>query len=343
MHGVAPKAVALEVAPAKFLAASLIDSDVLVHVGLPKTGTTWLQEHLFANPQLGFWGPDQNEPTAKQQTKSFGRLLYLDRHKRLMGEDDFDADAIRKQLAPIGVPDGLVPVVSNERLSGHPLSNAFDRAMLARRVKAVFPQVRIFLCIREQRAMILSSYFQYLKYGGWQSLNGFLHPPSDGRLPALQLDVWNYERMLRLYHAIFGPERVLVLPYEMFVRDPADYIGRICDFAGARTPERLPFETRSNPRRAHVASYYLRWLTCINRSTSANGYFPHPLGRKTGKFIDRSIKVAVGAMTPASWEKRLENDFKARIESAVGERYRESNERLAALTGLDLKSYGYRV
>lgn len=344
MHGVAPAMLASEVLAANFAApASLIDSEVLVHVGLPKTGTTWLQDHVFANPKLGFWGPAQDEDTPKQQTKSFGRLLYLDASKRLIAEDDFDASAIREQLEGVTVPDGLVPVVSNERLSGHALSNAFDRAVLARRIKDVFPQARIFVTIREQRSMMLSSYFQYLKYGGWRSLDGFLNPPCDGRLPALQLDVWNYDRLAQLYYSLFGRERVLILPYEMFVRDPAGYVGRICDFAGVGMAEKLPYATKSNPRRSHVASYYLRWLTCINRSTSANGYFPHPFGRRAGKAIDRSVKIAAGAMTPASWEKKLENDFKVRIESVIGDRYRASNRRLVALTGLDLGSYGYQV
>lgn len=321
----------------------LTDAEVLVHVGLPKTGTTWLQDHLFANARLGFWGPAQHEGTPKQQSKAFGRLLYLDAQKRLMGEDDFDAAAIQNQLSQVTVPDGLVPVVSNERLSGHVLSNAFDRAMLARRIKDVFPRARIFLTIREQRSMILSSYFQYLKYGGWRSLDGFLDPPCDGRQPALRLDVWNYERLAQLYFSQFGRECVLILPYEMFVRDPAEYVGRICDFTGVERAQGLPYATRSNPRRAHIASYYFRWLTCINRSTSANGYFPRPFGRHVGKAIDRSVKVAVGAITPASWEQKLENDFKARIETVVADRYRAANWRLAALTGLDLEGYGYQV
>ncbi|MBL8906618.1 MAG: sulfotransferase [Rhizobiales bacterium] len=344
MHGVAPGALASDVSPEQSLErTSLIDSDVLVHVGLPKTGTTWLQDHVFANRALGFWGPAQHEDTPKQQTKSFGRLLYLDASKRLIAEDDFDAEAVRDQLKGIMVPEGLVPVVSNERLSGHVLSNAFDRPMLARRIRAVFPQARIFLTIREQQSMILSSYFQYLKYGGWRSLEGFLNPPCDGRLPALQLDVWNYDRLAQLYYTLFGRGRVLILPYEMFVRDPSGYVGRICEFAGVGKAEKLPYEFKSNPRRAHVASYYLRWLTCINRSTSANGHFPQPFGRRVGKAIDRSVKSAVGAITPPSWEKKLENDFKARIETMVGDRYRASNRRLVALTGLELGSYGYQV
>jgi hypothetical protein len=322
---------------------ALIDAPVLVHAGLPKTATTWLQEHLFSHPELGFWPPALNETSRKQRTKSFGRLFYFDDGERLIGENDFDVQALRAKLAAADVPDGLVPVISNERLAGHPLSNAFDRAMIARRIDAVLPKARVLVVIREQRSMILSSYVQYLKYGGWRSLDGYIAPPSDGRMPVLQLDVWNYERLATLYHGIFGAERVLILPYEMFIREPQAYVARICRFAGAPVPTALPFNVTENRRRSLVASYYLRWLTCINRSTSANGHFPHLLGKTAGKAIDRGIKIAVASLTPRSWDTRLENDLKQRIENAVGPRYEESNRRLASLIGFDLGAYGYRV
>jgi len=322
---------------------SLVDSDVLVHVGLPKTGTTWLQEHLFANTERGFWGPARHEPDPKQQTKAFGRLLYQDAQKRLMAEDDFDPEAVRNILASIVVPEGLFPVISNERLSGHAYSNAFDRSMLAQRIKGVFPNAFLFLAIREQRSMILSSYLQYLKYGGWHSLEGFLAPPSDGRQPALQLGLWNYERLVRFYHSLFGRDRVLVLPYELFVQDPHHYVATICAFVGIPTPEDLPYNIKANPRRSHIASYYLRWLTCINRSSSANGYFPQLFGRRAGKLIDRSIKTAVTAVMPSVWEKALGKRLESQIELFVGDRYAESNRRLGSLIDMDMGAYGYRT
>jgi len=322
---------------------TLTDTAILVHAGLPKTATTWLQEHLFSHPELGFWPPALGEASRKQRTKSFGRLFYFDDHERLIGENDFDVQALRAKLSAVDVPDGLVPVISNERLAGHPLSNAFDRATIARRIDAVFPKARVLVVIREQRSMILSSYIQYLKYGGWRSLDGFVAPPSDGRLPVLQLDVWNYDRLCTLYHGIFGAERVLILPYEMLVREPKAYVARICNFAGAPMPTALPFNVTENRRRSLFASYYLRWFTCINRSTSANGHFPHLFGKTGGKIIDRGIKIAVASVTPRSWDTRLENDLKLRIEKAVGSHYEDSNRRLASLTGLDLGAYGYRV
>ena len=160
---------------------SLVHSEVLVHVGLSKTGTTWLQDHLFGNEAV-FYGAAQHETNLKQRSKEYGRLLYLCQSKRLIDEDSFDASLIRQKLAHVVVPEGAVPVISNERLSSHVLSGAHDRKMLAQRIKEVFPRTPFFfVCIREQHSMILSSYMQYLRYGGWHSLKKFLSPPSDGR------------------------------------------------------------------------------------------------------------------------------------------------------------------
>lgn len=316
---------------------------VLVHVGLPKTATTWLQEHLFPQERLGFWAPAREEKTGKQRLKRYARPFYLDDAGRLISEASFDAEALKAKLAQVEVPDGLLPVISNERLAGHVLSNAFDRETLARRIKAVLPEARVFVTFREQNAMILSSYMQYLKYGGWRSLEGFLSPPSDARTPTLDLQVWNYERLIRLYHEVFGPERTLALPYEMFACSPEEYIARICRFAGVPVASGLPTVKRENARRPHVTSYYLRWLTCINRSTSANAFFPRPFGAVAGKLLDRGTKIGLGMLVPRAWDDSLRNALAREIEARVGDTFRASNRRAAALTGLDLAGYGYKI
>jgi sulfotransferase family protein len=322
---------------------TLAEAEVLVHTGLPKTATTWLQEHLFSHPELGFWPPAQQEVTRKQQVKSFGRLFYMDAGERLIADEDFDMAALKAKFGAISVPEGLVPVISNERLAGHPLSNAFDCAIIARRIAQALPRARILAVIREQRSMILSSYIQYLKYGGWRSLDGFMFPPSDARLPVLQFEVWNYDRLAKTYYDQFGADRVLILPYEMFAVDPAAYVKRICNFAEVAEPSGLPFGKMENPRRSHIASYYLRWLTCINRSTSANAFFPRPFGALLGKAIDRSIKIAVGAAIPTAWDRNFRQKLENRIEAAVGNRYDASNGRLAEMIGIDLSRFGYRL
>jgi hypothetical protein len=39
----------------------LIDSELLVHIGLHKTASSWLQQRLFSLPDRGFYGPAEAE------------------------------------------------------------------------------------------------------------------------------------------------------------------------------------------------------------------------------------------------------------------------------------------
>ncbi|MBI3672217.1 MAG: sulfotransferase [Rhizobiales bacterium] len=249
--------------------------------------------------------------------------------------------AIRAAIEPIAVPAGLVPVISNERLVGHALSAGIDRAAIARRLHAVFPEARVLLVIREQRAMLLSSYIQYLGYGGWYGIDRFLAAPSDLRAPTIDLRHWQYDRAIALYQEVFGADRVLVLPFEMFVRDNAAYVAAICRFMNATTPADLPAGRVENVSRPYVSSYCLRWLTCINRSSSANAFFPQFLSAGAGKLLDRGVKHAVDLLMPQAFERRLKRTLTEKIARRVEGLYAESNRRAALLSRLDLASYGY--
>ncbi len=218
---------------------ALIDSDLLVHIGLHKTATSWLQENLFTRTELGFYGPAESKKR-RALVKNVGHFLVADESEHLINEWEFDAGAVRASLANLEAREGIWPVVSYERLSGHPLSNGFDRQMICHRIKAVFPKARILICIREQGAIILSNYMQYLRNGGWNTPEAFLNHRPDGRQPTTTLKFWEYHTLVSMYYNVFGRNSVLVLPYELFAREPHSYIRQISDFVGLPTPNDLP-------------------------------------------------------------------------------------------------------
>jgi hypothetical protein len=320
----------------------LVDSDPLLHVGLHKTGTTWLQRHLFADPTHGFFAPAQGEARDTQRSKAAASVLIADGAGNLISENGFDADAARAELARIGVPQGLRAVVSSERLGGHPFSNGFDRTILCRRLRAVFGAARILIVIRAQESMLLSNYMQYLKFGGWHGIDRYLQPRCDGRQPALSLDFWRYDRLIGLYRSEFGAERVLALPYELLAREPQEFARRICSFAGVAVPADLPFARTENPRRSHFVAHHLRCLTAWHTPSSANGYFPSPFGRRLRK-ADRVARRALASLVPAPLEARCRLALEARVRAVVGDYFRESNRQTQALVGFDLERLGYLV
>ncbi|MFO1131221.1 MAG: sulfotransferase [Hyphomicrobiales bacterium] len=317
----------------------------LIHIGLHKTGTSWLQVYLFANPGSGFWNAAPATVTKRKSRAKFGSyFFYRAPDGNVLHEDGFDAAATRAALGVERVPEGQCLVVSNERLSGHPMSNGIDRSWICERLHQTLPQARVVMVVREQRAMILSSYMQYLKYGGPRSIEGFLAPENDARSPALDLGYWDYDRLALTYIRRFGRENLLVLPFEMLRQDPQGFVARICGFAGVAPPQQpLPGTHRENASQNYVTCTALRLLSPLIRSSRGNGFAPSLLGRRVGQAVHLGLQKHLGLLVPRALNERAKRRLFARVEATVGTAYQASNRRLEELTGLDLRRYGYAL
>jgi hypothetical protein len=166
------------------------DRALLAHVGYHKTGTTWLQREVFANPGLGFRVALDKEEVL--------RLLIEPRAV------SFDAAGCRAAIAAaLDSKEARqeVPVISSEELCGSPHSGAVLEKELADRLAATVPGARILIVIREQRAMLASAYKQFVRAGGTLSLDTFLSPASLGD-PRTGLPDWRhyrYDGLIRCY------------------------------------------------------------------------------------------------------------------------------------------------
>jgi hypothetical protein len=319
----------------------LTQSPVLVHVGLARTGTTWLQKHVFANSPHLFTPADPSLPPM-ERAKQLGRRLCKDGEERVVSELDFDIAAFRRECDAILVPAGQRAVISSERLSGSVLSGGFDRAIISRRIKSVFPEARILLVIREQRALLMSMYIQYLKHGGWHTIRNFVDPPSDGRLPCFAPSYLMYDRLISLYQETFGKANVLVLPYELFATAIQDYVGAICGFVGIPELPAFPFNKVENARRRNVSSYALKRIAYRFRSSSANGFAPSVLPKRVRAGTLQGMRALIDLVVPQTLEKRFSERLRSELDRALPPGfYAESNHRAAELTALPLARYGY--
>jgi Sulfotransferase family len=311
----------------------------LIHIGYHKTGSSWLQRFVFAGKAgAGF------TRFSKGRDGPINTLIVSPNAL------DFDAQAARTEFSELirGADErGLSPVVSSERLSGHPFTGGYDSKDLAERLAAVFPDGRVLIVIREQREAVLSTYRQYVKAGGPWSLRQFLDPPVDTRTRIRLFDPshFAYHRLIETYQRLYGAERVLVLPYELLRSEPGRFVTSIAQFAGPALPEgfveSLPVDVRPNLASSTAAT---RSKRIVNRLVARSDLNPAPviaaprlesLARRRIDFVDRLI--------PSFISSRLERRDREAVDRAVSDRFEDSNRATSELCRLDLAGYGYSV
>lgn len=178
----------------------------LIHVGYPKAGSTFLQRWFETHPHLAY---------AK------GGIAGYSSAYQLVTE------------AGAGTRSARYGVTSSESLSiprpdlGLGQGEQADRAeaKVCRILASLFPNANILIVTRGFRAMILSSYSQYVRTGGANPLDRMVEACGSEQ-------PWQYDRLIGRCRESFGDDRVLVLPYELLRDHPEGFFGRIEAFLG---------------------------------------------------------------------------------------------------------------
>jgi Sulfotransferase family len=314
---------------------------VLVHIGYHKTGTSWLQHFVFEDPVSGYGSVGHQSPTHPVRRLVAEHPLHYDRRRIRRAFERL----IRKVEA-----QGLLPVVSLERLSGNPYAGGHDSRQIADRLHDALPDARVLVVIREQRSLLAAIYKQYVKAGGTASLEQFLRPPTDRSALGHCFDFrfYEYDHLIGYYHRLYVPDNVLVLPFDQFVRDGRGFVERIASFAGRPIPERflatLPYESRDN---RSVSALSIAALRHVNRLAPRTELNPGPaLESRAALWLTKRLKkpnVLERAFFARSVAASADARLRRIVDETVGDRYAESNRKTAELAELDLPSYGWPI
>ena len=295
-----------------------------IHIGFHKTGTSFLQGVVYGrHPGLLFGDPAASSRWAPFQSAAEAH--------------DFDYDPDRLRVA-VGEPDRPV-LVSWEGLVGDPFAGAHMNTRIAERLAQTFPDARIVITVREQRAMVESLYRQYVAEGGIASALEFAGGDT-GRVH-FSINYLRYERLIERYRALFGAGQVLVLLYEQLREDWRSVAAQVFQFAGVDPGELDPsVEGRGVNRRLS------RWSVGLSRRTNALLSSPiapvTPLGRTRVSSrhlrrvlqnrIDPLIRSAGLSDEPLVPERSIEPHHEA---------FRSTNRWLAETLELPVADHGY--
>jgi Sulfotransferase family len=300
--------------------------DCLIHIGFHKTGTTALQRGFFPKIPGTFLtrsGPD-------------GPTFYREISSNLCraGDDAYDEDGARRFFKDVlsGQPEPLV--ISDEGLSGTIRWGGSNWARTAERLHRLMPTAKILVCIRHQGTMINSLYAHYVNQGGHVRLATFLADQAPGY--TFDLDHLSYDRLVRRYQELFGPEQVKVLPYERLLTSREEFMGEISSFIGvAPDPDGFGLEI-VNKSLSGPSRWVLRKSNRLFRRSPYNRRPPlghHPWAR--------DLRYRLQGIEARLASRRSGATHIPPLVQPLMRQYEESNAKLVELTGLALGELGY--
>lgn len=215
----------------------------LLHVGYPKTGSKFLQRWFTAHPEIAFadWG-----------IAGFG-------------------DAHQMMSAAAGLPAAwhvtshealLTPLTEYRDLGANGISlPARDRQLAAcAMLAALFPTAHVLIVTRGYEALLRSFYAELVLGGASYGFADFC----DALLAQVEAgtDAFDFDAAIDAYVAAFGPDRVLVLPYELLRDSPQAFLGAIEESLAISPSCFPPDRVRRTPPPARLAAYrrLTRWV-----------------------------------------------------------------------------------
>jgi hypothetical protein len=285
----------------------------ILHTGLPKAGSTFLQRHFFSKfTEHSYISSDKKLP---QEFRFILKLnsqfdqLSTDRVKRIVSAPYQlrETETIKRRIRESLIRSGKELLLSSEGLCGvsyAPLRNNPEVSLL---LHEIFGPAKVIFIFRKQSDFCESIYKQLVFTEN--RFKRFLHFDemfsTEQRLDTLAtLEEHNWHQCVQNYIRIFGKHNVLALPFEMLRFDLHKMVDLICQFL-SYSPE-LPTNFYSLKERV-------------------------------------SEKIVQRNFTRFFFSSRHESfsELDLQKKSAIDAYHRSSNQLLAELTGINLESYGY--
>lgn len=214
------------------------DKKIILHVGMHKTGTTFLQWNVF--PYI--------------DAKFHWHLFYKNHMKNVLDlSKKPDYDKIKDQLGQV-LSDEKINIISEENIYTYQFTKTDDRYARLERINKIFSKAKIIIGTRKKEENLASWYVEYVSVGGTQDYQGFLDN-------FLNIDKLDYKAYIDKLVELYGKENVFVYSIDELRSDQSAFVEKLCRFMDVEAPK----EYRKTPARVGYSLEVLKLSLFLNR------------------------------------------------------------------------------
>lgn len=295
---------------------------VLIHIGYPKTGSTWFQNQFF---------PKVHNVSFVPKRKIVEKVIQVN-------SITFNPFEVRNYFLK---KYGNHLIFSAEELSVDGRNFGMRTKEIAVRLKKIFPNAQIIVFIRNQIEIMASRYLEYIKAGGNYNIDGFLWRGNKELFVMKDFPMFQYDTIIQHYQELFSANKVHVYLYEDFKTKQNEILEKIrAQFQLNININELNLKTIENPSLRTGLIPLTRFLNSFSRRRSSHKYYIFHIPyffEATRYLIHFANQFSIFGKTPDSKKLLGENNI-----LIIKNYFKSSNQTLIDKFGFDeIKNYGY--
>ena len=309
----------------------MVSDAPIVHIGYPKTASTWFQQSFY---------PHVRAPRYVERRRV--NAAFLEGNALT-----FDPPEARRTL---GLDDGGAGILCEEGLCGY-LHNGGVGGTVSRQVadeiKATLPDAHIVLFLRGQPSILVAAYQQYVRSGGTYQAHRYFFPGDylsgpnavTYKQPRFDIDFFLYSPLVEYYETLFGRERLHLFLFEEFQAGGPEFLRRYASELGLE----VDWDAVSLAPRLASYGYLLSWAARFsNRFTARSVLDKHHVAHVPGWYkVRRLLLESLNRSGLFGRPPALDRLVGSKTAAWLASHYAADNQHLAERYSLPLGDFDY--